>query len=148
MGGALASIAGAANGRHGPGMRFSSPIVAAALLCACATLPATPAAPVPQAPATTPAPSRVALLLGAAGRADAPTQQAVESLLGRPDLARQDGAGAALTYRFEQCALLLLFTADARDAMRLAEAHAGSRRSGAPAPSLEQCAAEADARGS
>lgn len=131
-------------------MRFPILAVAAALLSACASAPPpAPSTPAPAASvATAPAPSRVALMLGAAGRADAPTQQAVESLLGRPDLARQDGAGAALTYRYGQCALLLLFTADARNAMRLVEAHAGPRRSGEAAPTLEQCAAEADARGS
>ncbi len=127
-------------------MRFLILAATAALLSACAT--PTPPAPATPAPTATPAASRVATMLSAAGRADAPTQQAVESLLGRPDLARQDGAGAALTYRYGQCALLLLFTADTRNAMRLAEAHAGPRRSGEPAPSLEQCAAEADARGS
>ena len=67
---------------------------------------------------------------------------------GAPDIARQDGAGAALTYRLESCALLLLFTADGSNAMRLAEAHAGPRRTGAATPTLEQCAAEAQARGS
>lgn len=66
--------------------------------------------------------------------------------MGQPDITRQDGAGAALTYRYEQCALLLLFAADGRNVMRLAEAHPGPRVTGAAAPSLEQCAAEASAR--
>jgi hypothetical protein len=136
-------------GGNVPAMRFSSLILAAALLAACATpAPTAPGSTTPQATTPTPSPSRVAALLGQAGRADAPTQQAVEALLGQPDLARQDGAGAALTYRFEQCALLLLFTADGRNAMRLAQAHPSARRSGAEAPSLAQCAAEADVRGS
>ena len=52
----------------------------------------------------------------------------------------------ALTYRLESCALLLLMTADARNEMRLAEAHASARRAGEAAPSLEQCAAEASQR--
>lgn len=84
-------------------------------------------------------------MLGAAGGDNAPTQADVERMLGAPDIVRRDGAGAALTYRLESCALLLLFAADQRNAMRLAEAHASSRRTGA-APSLAQCAAEADAR--
>lgn len=130
-------------------MRFLSLTAALASLSACATPPSAPTAAVPTAVvAPTPPPSRVALMLGSAGRADAPTQQAVEGLLGRPDLARQDGAGAALTYRYEQCALLLLFTADARNALRLVEAHPSARRTGAAAPTLAQCAAEADARAS
>jgi hypothetical protein len=85
-------------------------------------------------------------LLSAAGRADAPTQAEIERAMGAADVARQDGAGAALTYRLESCALLLLFAADARNAMRLAEAHPSARQAGAPAPSLETCSAEASAR--
>lgn len=84
-------------------------------------------------------------MLAAAGRADAPTQAEIQRVLGNADITRQDGAGLALTYRLENCALLLLFTADARNAMRLAEAHPSARNGGA-APTLEQCAAEASAR--
>jgi len=123
-------------------------IAALAALAACAT------APVDEAPAPTTAlspeaaaPSRTLPLLQAAGAAAAPTQAEVEALFGAPDIARQDGAGAALTYRYEQCALLMLFTADGRNVMRLAQAHPSARRGGAAAPSLAQCAAEADARG-
>jgi hypothetical protein len=83
--------------------------------------------------------------LSAAGRADAPTQSEIERLLGAPAISRQDGAGAALTYRLERCALLLVFAADARNAMRLAEAHPSARRSGEAAPTLNECAAEANA---
>lgn len=85
-------------------------------------------------------------MLRAAGGADAPTQAEIERAFGRADIARQDGAGAALTYRLESCALLLLFSADGRNALRLTEAHASARRTGEAAPSLEQCAAEAGAR--
>jgi hypothetical protein len=85
-------------------------------------------------------------MLGGAGRPNAPTRADVERALGRADIVRQDGAGAALTYRLEHCALLLLFTADARNALRLAEAHPSARRPGEPLPSLEQCAVEASAR--
>ncbi|MBL8530943.1 MAG: hypothetical protein JNK94_04340 [Hyphomonadaceae bacterium] len=119
---------------------------ALATLAACAT--AAPSAPTPTAAAAAPAaPSRLAQMLAAAGRANAPVQQEVERSLGRPDVVRRDGAGAALTYRMETCALLLLFAADARNEMRLAEAHPSARRAGEAAPSLDQCAAEAATRG-
>jgi hypothetical protein len=85
-------------------------------------------------------------MLRAAGSANAPTQTEVERLFGNADITRQDGAGVALTYRFESCALLLLFTADSRNAMRLVEAHPSERSGSAAAPSLDQCAAEAGAR--
>lgn len=85
-------------------------------------------------------------MLTAAGTAEAPTQAEVERLLGAPDITRQDGAGAALTYRYDRCALLLVFAADTRNAMRLAEAHPSARRGGEAAPALEACADEAAAR--
>ena len=85
-------------------------------------------------------------MLRAAGGADAPTQAEVERAFGRADVARQEGAGASLTYRLENCALLLLFSADGRNTMRLSEAHPSARHAGAAAPSLDQCAAEAAAR--
>lgn len=128
-------------------MRFPAVLIAAALLAACAT--AAPSAPVPEAAVSAPAAppsSRAARLLAAAGRADAPTQSEVEHALGPADISRRDGAGAALTYRLENCALLLLFAADARNEMRLAEANPSARRAGSEAPSLEQCANEASAR--
>ena len=88
----------------------------------------------------------LARMLAAAGQADAPTRQAVERAMGAADIARQEGAGAALTYRLEHCALLLLFAVDAAGEVRLSEAHPSPRHAGAPAPSLDQCAAEAPAR--
>ncbi len=66
--------------------------------------------------------------------------------LGAADITRHDGAGVALTYRLDHCALLLLFTADTRNTMRLAEADASPRRAGDAAPTLDQCVAEAHAR--
>jgi hypothetical protein len=87
-------------------------------------------------------------MLRRAGGADAPSEQDVARLIGQPDLVRREGAGAAITYRFQQCALLLLFTADERNTMRLREASTGARQAGAQAPTLDQCAAEADARAS
>jgi hypothetical protein len=129
-------------------MRFLTLLTAAALLTACAT--ATPSAPgsPTAAPGDPPAASssRAARLLAAAGANDAPTQGEVERALGPADISRRDGAGAALTYRLDSCALLLLFSADARNEMRLAEASASARRAGAAAPTLEQCAMEASAR--
>lgn len=127
-------------------MRFISLFVAAMLLAACATAPAAPT----QAPAPTSPPasgsSRAERLLASAGRGDAATRAEIENALGRPDVARQDGAGAALTYRLDSCALLLLFVADGRNALRLAEVRASARREGDPAPSVQQCAAEASGR--
>lgn len=129
-----------------PAMRFTFSLAAIALLAACATAPA-PAAPARVAPSVGPtAPSRGAQLLAAAGQDNAPTQAEIERVLGRADLARQDGAGAALTYRLQSCALLLLFEADERNAMRLSEAHASPRRMGEAVPNLEQCATEATSR--
>jgi hypothetical protein len=127
-------------------MRFLVSLTALALLAACATAPAATAPSTDPAAPTAVQPSRAALLLSAAGRADAPTQSEIERSLGPPDVSRHDGAGAALTYRLDTCALLLLFSADERNVMRLREAHPSARRAGQAAPSLDQCAAEASAR--
>jgi hypothetical protein len=122
-------------------------VFAAFALAACAT--STPVATETQAPAAVAAsPSaHLAEMLASAGRADAPSRAMVERAFGVADIVRQDGAGAALTYRLESCALLLLFSADANNEMRLAEAHPSARRAGASAPDLAQCAAEAASRG-
>lgn len=126
-------------------------LIAAAALAACATT-TTPSAPAagtqPAANAAAPALSRVAAMLRRAGANDAPSEQDVARLMGQPDLVRREGAGAAITYRYQQCALLLLFTADERNTMRLREASPGARQAGAAAPTLDQCAVEADARAS
>ncbi|MGD9981855.1 MAG: hypothetical protein AB7H66_08900 [Hyphomonadaceae bacterium] len=115
------------------------------LLVACATAaPSAPSAPNVAQPAA-PASTRHAQLLRAAGSANAPTRAEIERAFGRPDIVRQEGAGAALTYRLETCALLLLFSAGEGEGMRLSAAHP-SARSGGSTPSLDQCAAEADAR--
>lgn len=127
-------------------MRFLSVLCASLLLAACATA-APPPSTTPRQPAPSSTPTRGYELLSAAGRNDAPTQAEIERVFGAPDIVRRDGAGAALTYRMDHCALLLVFAADARNAMRLAEAHPGPRRGGEATPSLEQCAAEASARG-
>lgn len=118
-------------------MRIAAGLAALTLVSACATAGA-PIAPPPQSVAAA-APSQLFALLARAGHADAPTEAEVTRALGAPDISRRDGVGAALTYRFEACALLLLFSADERNAMRLREAHAGPRRNGSATPSLDQC---------
>lgn len=124
-------------------------LLLALVAASCATAPAAPRAsetPVAVAPTGSAAADRIAQMLRGAGREDAATIQAVERALGAPDLRRQEGAGAALTYRLaNNCALLLVFAADARNTLRLTEATAGPRE-GAERPSLEQCAAAAAAR--
>lgn len=130
-------------------MRLTASLAALLLLAACATAaPSTPSSSTaPTAPSSSVASSlRQAQLLRAAGGANAPTQQDAERLFGDADITRREGAGTALTYRFESCALLLLFAADSRNTMRLAEAHPSARHAGATAPSLDQCATEAAAR--
>ena len=129
-------------------MRFISLFTALALVSACATAaPVAVSAPstTSAAPAAAPS-SRAAQALALAGRPNAPTPADIERVLGRPDVSRQDGAGAALTYRLDTCALLLLFTADAHNTMRLNEAHPSARHPGQEAPSVDQCATEAAAR--
>jgi len=116
-------------------------------LVGCATAATPPDATRPPVSDATPGQaSRAAQLLAAAGRSDAPTQAEIERALGQPDILRRDGVGASLTYRLESCALLLLFTADQRNQMRLAEAHASARQAGQTTPSLGQCADEAARR--
>lgn len=126
-------------------MRFTGFFVSALFLSACAT-PAPPASPAPLAAVGSGQANDIVSLLQRAGGADAPTPEAVQRVLGVADVARQDGGGVALTYRLEHCALLLLFAADARNEMRLREAHAGARRAGEAPPSLAVCASEAGAR--
>ncbi|HRP10402.1 MAG TPA: hypothetical protein PLK37_05155 [Terricaulis sp.] len=127
-------------------MKRFIPLAALFALAACVTAPAAQAPePAQEQSVSVPVPRSLAVLQAAGGE-NAPTQAQIEALLGAPDITRRDGAGAALTYRYEQCALLLLFTADSRNQMRLAQAHPSARRGGA-APSLAQCAVEADARG-
>jgi hypothetical protein len=130
-------------------MRILTSLVALSVLAACATAPAA-TAPAPAASAPAVASSgvnaRAVQLLAAAGRENAPTQADVERMFGAPDVSRQDGAGSALTYRTPSCGLLLVFAADQRNVMRLAQAHPSARRTGEAAPGLEICATEASAR--
>lgn len=129
-------------------LRFALPIAAPLLLlAACGTTPnATTGEAAPSAAAATPNWSAHEMMLTQAGRADAPSLRMVEGAFGRADITRQDGAGATLTYRYDNCALMLLFSADALNEMRLAEAHPSARRAGEAAPTLQQCASEANAR--
>jgi hypothetical protein len=125
-------------------MRFKAALGALFLLAGCAAT-----TPTTQAPATESAPrgsGASAALLARAGGGDAPSQQEVIRVLGQADITRQDGVGVAMTYRLDSCALLLLFAADSRNAMRLREAHASARRAGEATPGLDQCGAEADSR--
>ncbi len=125
-------------------MRIIGAIFGLFSIASCATAPPPGASPAVVASAAAPEErSRAAQMLAAAGEASAPTQAEIERTFGRPNIARHEGAGAALTYRLESCALLLLFEADQRNALRLAQAHASARRSGETAPSLDQCASEA-----
>ncbi len=127
-------------------MRFITTLAALAALSACATAAPDAATPArPEAPVSGQTSSRTAQLFATAGRANAASQRDVERVLGAPDIARQEGAGAAWTYRLENCALLMLFAADTRNEMRLTEVHP-SARNGGTAPSLDQCATEASAR--
>jgi hypothetical protein len=71
----------------------------------------------------------------------------VLALVGEADVARRETAGALLTYRLPGCSLVLAFSADGLNRLRLAQVHTGAPRFGDPAPSLDQCAAELDARG-
>lgn len=120
-------------------------LLACLALAACAT--AAPAPSVPTAPAATPrAVSAIEALLRTAGTREAATPQAIEREMGAADLRRAEGAGLLLTYRMPDCALLLVFSADARNQMRLVEASPGPERLGEPRPTLEQCAAAAAAR--
>ena len=130
-------------------MRTFAAIFSLVALSACANTPASAPAPVATPAAstpTTPTISRGAQLLALAGRANAPTRTDIESVFGAADITRQDGAGVTLTYRLNTCALLLVFTADTHNSMRLADAHPSARQAGAAAPTLDQCATEAEAR--
>jgi hypothetical protein len=126
-------------------MRFFGFFIALAVAaCATAPMPDAPLGQSAQPAAVSPPPrSRTAQLLAAAGGANAPSEEEVRRALGEPAIARRDGAGAALTYRFEQCGLLLLFQRDSQNTLRLAEAHPSARRAGASAPDLDACVAEA-----
>lgn len=128
-------------------MRPAALSLFAIALTACAGVETPTVAVAPTEPAASaPSPSRGAQLLVQAGRANAPARADIERVFGAADIARQDGAGAALTYRLNTCALLLVFTTDTHNVMRLADAHASARRAGQAAPTLDQCAAEAEAR--
>ncbi|MGD9968464.1 MAG: hypothetical protein AB7T59_18245 [Hyphomonadaceae bacterium] len=127
-------------------MRFTACLIALLLLSACATSPTTGPAESQREVATPNTSSLAAQLLAAAGRADAPNMAEIRRAIGAPDITRSEGAGAAWTYRLTNCALLLLFAADARGEMRLAEAHASARSPGEATPTIDHCAAEASVR--
>lgn len=116
-----------------------------AALSACAPGPGVAPPAAPSARIESPAPASPSLL-ARAGQAGAPTRAEIEAAFGPADIVRQDGAGAALTYRLESCGLLLLFAADERNALRLADASASARSGAAQPPALSRCEAEAAAR--
>jgi hypothetical protein len=126
-------------------MTVRAALLAALFVSACATpaveTPRPVAALPPAAPSATRAPLDAAAQLARAGQADAITPREAGMLLGPPDVERREGAGALLTWRLESCALVLSFTGD-----RLQSVSPGPRRSGAPAPSIETCVSEAQAR--
>jgi hypothetical protein len=133
-------------------MKSSAFVAFAALaLTACATPPATPATDVSaQRPRSVVVPlppsPEVAILLRRAGREDAPLYDDVQRLLGPADVARRETAGALLTYRLDNCALVLAFAMDNLNRLRLTDVAPGAPRFGDPAPSLDQCAAALEAR--
>ncbi|MET0182886.1 MAG: hypothetical protein ABW199_08385 [Caulobacterales bacterium] len=118
-------------------MRNRLVLAAALLTVACATAPASS----PPGGSSGPAPSSSNERLLRDTGSDGSTIQAIERAFGQPHVRRRDGAGAALTYRLENCSLLLLFTNDSHNTLRLAEAYPSAVRAGEPAPSLAQCAA-------
>lgn len=71
---------------------------------------------------------------------DGEAADAVRVLLGEPDLAHEEGAGALWTYRFEGCVLMIAFR-DAGHGPKVTAAQAGARRRGGPELSASECIA-------
>lgn len=149
MFGAKTQVRSQAMRRSSAGFVLCSVLMLAACASTAATLPvnagqAHPAAQAEQALALQA--ERLAQYLSTNG-ADAPRLEQVQNVLGAPDVARREGAGAALTYRYETCALLIVFAADESGGMRLQQTFAEARRARVDAPDLQSCAREALARG-
>ena len=85
-------------------------------------------------------------LMAAAGRPDAPGPEALIAALGAPDVDRREGAGAMLAWRLPGCALALGFATDGAGRLRLRVAQADPPTLGGAAPTLAQCASQAQAR--
>jgi len=66
----------------------------------------------------------------------------VESQLGRPAIARDEGNGALWTYRFADCALMVGFSGPATS-RRVTDIEAVPRQAGQATPSREACLASA-----
>jgi hypothetical protein len=117
----------------------------ALVLSACAT-PSMAPAPVSGATGQGPVlrgrmpPPRTAAI---ALRPGVTTTAEARALLGAPDVERRDGVGALLVWTLPGCALSLGFAND-----RLRTVEPGPRRTGAAAPSLDACLAEARSRAS
>lgn len=79
--------------------------------------------------------------LARAGTPDAITTAEARTLFGAPDVERRDGVGALLVWTTPGCALTLGFAND-----RLRTVEPGPRRTGDPAPNVQQCLTELRAR--
>ena len=64
----------------------------------------------------------------------------VRAELGEPDVSQQAGAGALWTYRFDSCALMVAFHADAGQ-LRVFQVLTGARHRGETPLSAQQCLA-------
>jgi hypothetical protein len=81
------------------------------------------------------------VVLQRAGQPNAPDSAGVRALIGAPDIVRQDGRGALMTWRLPSCALVLGFADN-----RLQTVDVSAPKAGAPAPALSTCVNEARAR--
>ncbi|MDX2235268.1 MAG: hypothetical protein NW200_12290 [Hyphomonadaceae bacterium] len=124
--------------------RVGSALASALVLASCAaTGPAPVGAGGPRRPVAAAPSARLdpAAALLRPGAADATTIAEARAMFGPPDVDRRDGVGALQVWTLPTCALTLGFAND-----RLRTVEPGPRRTGAPAPSLQTCIAEARAR--
>lgn len=131
-------------------------LVACLVLSACASGPAPGARSAGPGAQTFPRSRGVTLTAGdradpiaalrRAGAADAMTPEGARTLFGRAQVERMDGAGAMLTYRTPNCALVLVFAADRAGDLRLGATDAAARDQRAQPPPFDQCVNEALAR--
>ena len=69
---------------------------------------------------------------------DGETPEAVRLLLGEPNVAHAEGAGALWTYRFDTCALMVGFR-QSDHGMKVTSLLAGPRQRGRPEPTVVDC---------
>jgi len=86
-----------------------------------------------------------AAVLTGAGGGDAITFDQAMALFGPGAVQLREGRGGLLSYRLPQCALALAFAQDAKGALRLSAVEFGPPTPRDPQPSLEACAAAAQA---